>query len=142
MERNWDRFESSLTDEDGLRIRRKPRAKPKLTINAEAGDLGRSPQPLRLGVHMADIRTERGSCRFVARMAEGRRPVIILEFFHRTVSILDHAALSFNLLGGLTLESAKKLADALNENVLDASVAVSSEHPLFAGELLPASKSS
>jgi hypothetical protein len=75
-------------------------------------------------------------------MAEGRRPVIILEFFHRTVSILDHAALSFNLLGGLTLENAKKLADALNESVLDASVAVSSEHPLFAGELLPASKSS
>jgi hypothetical protein len=74
-------------------------------------------------------------------MAEGRRPVIILEFFHRTVSILDHAVLSFNLLGGLTLEQAKKLADVLNENVLDASVAVSSEHPLFARGLLPASKS-
>jgi len=87
---------------------------------------------------MADIRTERGSCRFVARMAEGRRPVIILEFFHRTVSILDHAALSFNLLGGVTLEQATKLAEGLNESVLDASVAVSSEHPMFAGESPPA----
>lgn len=141
--RNWDRFEISLTDEDGLRIRRKPRAKLKLTINAEAGDdFGRSPQPVPLGVYMPDLRTERETCRFVARMAEGRRPVIILEFFHRTVSILDHAALSLNLLGGLTLENAKKLTDALNANALDASVAVSSEHLLFAGELLPASKSS
>jgi hypothetical protein len=40
--------------------------------------------------------------------------------------------LSFNLLGGLTMEQVKKLADRLNEQVLDASVAVSSEHPMFA----------
>jgi hypothetical protein len=40
------------------------------------------------------------------------------------------------------LEKAKKLTDSLNENALDASVAVSSEHPLFAWELLPASESS
>jgi hypothetical protein len=32
-----------------------------------------------------------------------------------------------------TLENAKKLTDAVNENVLDASVALFSEHPLFAG---------
>jgi hypothetical protein len=86
---------------------------------------------------MPDTRVERGTCRFVAKIAEGGRNVIILQFFHRTVSILDHAVLSFNLLGGLTLEQAKKLAEALNEQVLDASVAVSSEHPMFAGEASP-----
>jgi hypothetical protein len=91
---------------------------------------------------MPDIRTERGTCRFVARKAEGRGPVIILEFFHRTVSIPDHAALSLNVLGWSYARKAKKLAGSLNENALDASVAVSSEYPLFAGELLPASESS
>jgi hypothetical protein len=45
--------------------------------------------------------------------------------------------LSFNLLGNLTLEQAKKLAEGLNESVLDASVIVSSEHPMFAGESPP-----
>lgn len=83
---------------------------------------------------MPDTRVERGTCRFVASKAEGGRAAITLQFFHRTVSILDHAALSLNLLGNLTLEQAKKLADGLNESVLDASVVVSSEHPMFAGE--------
>jgi hypothetical protein len=89
---------------------------------------------------MPDTRVERGTCRFVAQLAEGGRPVIALQFFHRTGSILDHAMLSFNLLGGLTLEQAKKLADGLNEQVLDASVAVSSEHPMFGRESSLASR--
>jgi hypothetical protein len=96
--------------------------------------------PVPLEVYLPDTRIERGTCRFVARRGEGGRPTITLQLFHGTVSILNHAALSFNLLSGLTLEQAQKLADALNENVLDASVAVSSEHPLFAGEFVPAFK--
>ena len=90
---------------------------------------------------MPDIRIERGTCRFVASKAEGGRAAITFQFLHKTVSILDHAALSFNLLGGLTLEQAKNLVDALNESVLDASIVVSSEHPLFGGDLLPELKS-
>lgn len=89
---------------------------------------------------MPDTRVERGTCRFVAEIAEGGRPVIALQFFHRTGSILDHAMLSFNLLGGLTLEQAKKLAEGLNEQVSDASVVVSSEHPMFGGESSLASR--
>ena len=91
---------------------------------------------------MPDTRVERGTCRFVASKGEGGRPEITLDFFHGTVWILNHAVLTFNLLGGLTLDQAKKLADALNENVLDASVQVSSKHPMFAGEFSPALKSS
>jgi hypothetical protein len=83
---------------------------------------------------MSDTRIERGSCRFVAKTDDGGRPIVILQFFHGTVSVLNHAVLSFNLLGGLSLERAKKMADTLNENILDASVSVSSEHPMFATE--------
>jgi hypothetical protein len=83
---------------------------------------------------MPDTRVERGTCRFVASKVEGGRVAISLQFFCRTASILDHAVLSVNLLSGLTLEQAKKLAESLNESVLDASVSVSSEHPMFARE--------
>jgi hypothetical protein len=83
---------------------------------------------------MSNTRIERGSCRFVAKTDDRGHPIITLQFFHGTVSILNHAVLSFNLLGGLSVEKAKKMADALNENILDASVLVSSEHPMFASE--------
>jgi hypothetical protein len=39
--------------------------------------------------------------------------------------------LSFDLPSGLTLEQAQKIAETLTDNVLDASVEMSSEHPLF-----------
>jgi hypothetical protein len=90
---------------------------------------------------MPDTRIERGTCRFVAKKDEGVRPTITLQFLHGAVSVLNHATLSLNLLGGLTLEQAKKMADILNENVLDASITVSNEHPMFSGEALAASQS-
>ena len=83
---------------------------------------------------MPDARTERGTCRFVAEKGEGGKPVLRLELFHGTVSVLRDATLSFNLLGGMSLEQAKKLADSLNENVLDVSVRLSSAHPMFAAK--------
>ena len=89
---------------------------------------------------MPDIRIERGSCRFIAQIGEGGRSIIALQFSPSTGSILDHATLSFNLFGALTLQQAKKLADGLNEQVLDASVAVSSDHPMFARESSLASR--
>jgi hypothetical protein len=53
-----------------------------------------------------------------------------VELFHGTISLLKNATLSFNLLGGISLEQAKKITDSLNENVLDMSVTMSSDHPL------------
>jgi hypothetical protein len=88
---------------------------------------------------MADIRIERGACRFVAQKLEGTRPTIAVQFSHGSMSLLNHATLSLNLLGSLTLEQAMKLADTLNETVLDASVTVCSEHPMFANKFAPAS---
>ena len=81
---------------------------------------------------MTDARTERGTCRFVAETGEGGKPVIRVELFHGTVSVLKNAMLSFNLLGGMSLEQARKIAESLNENVLDVSVTLSSDHPMFA----------
>lgn len=46
-------------------------------------------------------------------------------------SVLRNAALTFNLLSGISREHAKKIADNLNENVLDISVTLSSDHPMF-----------
>lgn len=45
--------------------------------------------------------------------------------------MLRNAALTFNLLSGISREHAKKIADNLNENVLDISVTLSSDHPMF-----------
>ena len=81
---------------------------------------------------MTDTRTERGTCRFIAERGEGNKPIIRMELFHSTISVLNHATLRFNLLSGISLEVAKKIVDSLNENVLDASVELSSEHPMFA----------
>ena len=81
---------------------------------------------------MTDTRTERGTCRFIAEKGEGNKPVIRMELFHNTISVLNHATLAFNLLSGISLEQAKKIADSLNENILDASLQLSSQHPMFA----------
>jgi hypothetical protein len=82
---------------------------------------------------MADVRIERGTCRFVASKRNGGRATITLQFSQEAVSLLNHATLSFNLLSGLTLEQAQKIAETLTDNVLDAAVEISSEHPLFIG---------
>jgi hypothetical protein len=82
---------------------------------------------------MADVRIERGTCRFIARKRDGARATITLLFSDEAFSLLNHATLSLNLLSGLTLEHAQKMAETLTENVLDASVEMSSQHPMFVG---------
>jgi hypothetical protein len=80
---------------------------------------------------MTETRVERGTCRFVAEKGEQGKPIIRVELFHGTVSLLKNVTLSFNLLGGMSVEQAKKIADSLNENVLDMSVSLSGDHPMF-----------
>ena len=88
---------------------------------------------------MADMRMERGPCHFMAQKQDGGRPTIAIQFAHGSMSLLNHATLSLTLLSSITLEEAMKLADTLNETVLDASVTVCSEHPMFANKFAPAS---
>lgn len=63
----------------------------------------------------------------MAEKGESGKPIIRVELFHATVSVLNRATLSFNLLGGLTLEKAKKIAESMNKNVLDISVSMSDD---------------
>jgi hypothetical protein len=80
---------------------------------------------------MYDVRTERASCRFLAEKGEGGKQTIRIQFFTRTVPILAHASLGFNLLAGISPEQANKIAEMLNDSVLDVFVALSSDHPMF-----------
>ena len=66
---------------------------------------------------MPEARTERGTCRFVAAEGQGGKPVIGVELFHGIVSVLTHATLNFNLLGGMSLEKAKRMAETINDSV-------------------------
>ena len=67
---------------------------------------------------MPETRSERGTCRFVAAEGQDGKPVIRVELFHGTVSVPTHATLNFNLLGGLSLGKAKKMAETVNDSVL------------------------
>ena len=69
-------------------------------------------------------KTERSNCRFVIRDTKDGKPQILVERYHQTVAVLSSAVLGFDLLGGTTLEQAKKVVAALNENVLDVFVTV------------------
>ena len=72
---------------------------------------------------MADTKTEPGSCRFVVEFVSGRTQ-IVLQTFHGSISLLRDAVIGFNMLGGISPEQAKKVADMLNEHILDLFVSV------------------
>ena len=50
--------------------------------------------------------------------------VVMVQLLHDTIPALNKAVVGFELLGGTRLEQAKKLADLLNEYVLDVFVTV------------------
>jgi hypothetical protein len=72
---------------------------------------------------MADTKTERGSCRFVVEFVSGRTQIVV-QTFHGSISLLCDAVIGFNMLGGISPEQAKKVADMLNEHILDLFVSV------------------
>jgi hypothetical protein len=68
---------------------------------------------------MTQERTERANCHFVIKQTPDRKPQIIVERYHQSISVLNNTVLGFDLLGGTTLEQAKKTVALLNENVLN-----------------------
>jgi hypothetical protein len=62
--------------------------------------------------------TERSNCRFTVRKGESDKPQIVLELF-QPLSQLKGAKFGYELLGGTTIEQAKKIAALLNEQVLN-----------------------
>jgi hypothetical protein len=68
---------------------------------------------------MADNKTERSNCRFTVKRTTDGKPFLAVELYHDTIPMLKDVLFGFDLLGGVRLEEAQKLADMLNERVLD-----------------------
>jgi hypothetical protein len=64
-------------------------------------------------------KTERSNCRFQVEKAPDGKSMLVVHLYHQTIPGLKDAKLGFGLLGGLLPEAAKKLADTLNDQVLD-----------------------
>ncbi|MFZ0861690.1 MAG: hypothetical protein WB781_29125 [Candidatus Sulfotelmatobacter sp.] len=73
---------------------------------------------------MTEEKTERANCHFVIKKTPDGKPQIIVERYHQSISALNNTVLGFDLLGGTTLEQAKKAVALLNENVLNVFVTV------------------
>ena len=73
---------------------------------------------------MTEEKTERVNCRFAIRQTSDGKPQIVVERYHQSISVLNNTVLGFDLLGGTTLEQAKKMVSVLNENVLNVFVTV------------------
>jgi len=68
---------------------------------------------------MTQEKTERSNCRFSITETKNGKPLIIVELYHQTISVLSCAVLGFDLLGGTALVRAEKAVAFLNENVLN-----------------------
>jgi hypothetical protein len=66
---------------------------------------------------MGTLNIERGSCRFKAIQEADGKFVIRMEMFHQTVPLLKNATVDFELLNGMTLDQARKLAESVNDRV-------------------------
>jgi hypothetical protein len=64
------------------------------------------------------MNSERGGCRFVVTKTDDGKPMIQLELFHDTVSVLRSAKVEFEVLSGTTAEQARILVGAMNEMIL------------------------
>jgi hypothetical protein len=67
---------------------------------------------------MAETKTERSNCRFTVQQSDGKS-VLVVQLFQDTIPILKGMSFGFDLLGGTRIEEARKLAEMLNEHVLD-----------------------
>jgi hypothetical protein len=68
---------------------------------------------------MSPTKTDRSNCQFLLQQTPDRRAVIIVQLLHESIPALKSVVVGFDLLGGIQVEQAKKLADLLNEYVLN-----------------------
>jgi hypothetical protein len=64
------------------------------------------------------MNSERGGCRFVVTKTDDGKPIIQLEMFHNTVSVLRSLNVEFEVLSGTTADQASILVGAMNEMIL------------------------
>jgi hypothetical protein len=70
------------------------------------------------------MRTERSNCSFTVQQNSDGKPILVVQLYQETILPLREAVVGFDLLGGTRPEQAKKLAQMLNEQVLDMFVTV------------------
>ena len=68
---------------------------------------------------MAEKKTERSNCRFTVQQVSDGKHLLVVQLYQDTIPILKGALFGFDLLGGTRVEDAKKIAETLNEHVLD-----------------------
>lgn len=68
---------------------------------------------------MAENGTERSNCRFMVQQASDGKPLLVVQLYQDTIPRLKDVLVGFDLLGGMRAEQARKLAEMLNEHVLD-----------------------
>lgn len=64
-------------------------------------------------------KAERSKCHFAVQQASDGKPVLVVQLYQDSIPLLKGASMGFDLLGGIGGEQAKKLAEMLNEQVLD-----------------------
>jgi hypothetical protein len=67
---------------------------------------------------MPDKQTNRSNYRFLVKQAPDGKPFLAVQLYHDTIPAFRAATIGFELLGGTRIEDANKIADALNERVL------------------------
>ncbi|MGO8985067.1 MAG: hypothetical protein ACLPHI_13465 [Terriglobales bacterium] len=68
---------------------------------------------------MPEKKTERSACRFTVQQASDGKPFLAVQLYHDSIPRFKDAVLGFDLLGGMRVEAARKLADSLNEHVIE-----------------------
>lgn len=69
-------------------------------------------------------KTERSNCRFTVQRTPDGKPTVVIQLYQETIPQLKNTTVGYDLLGGMRPEAAQKLADMLNEHVLDIFVTV------------------
>jgi hypothetical protein len=67
---------------------------------------------------MAEPKTDRSNCRFKVQGTDDK-PLLVVQLYQDAIPALTGASFGFDLLGGTRVEAAKKLAEMLNEHILD-----------------------
>jgi len=78
---------------------------------------------------MAEKKTDRSACRFTVEQARDGKPFLAVQLYRDTIPVLREVSFGFDLLRGTQVEDAKKLAEMLNEQVLDMFVTTGEKAP-------------
>ena len=68
---------------------------------------------------MAEKKTDRSNCRFTVQQGSEGKVLLVVQLYQDTIPLLKDVSLGFDLLGGMRVEEARKVAEVLNEHVLD-----------------------